>query len=52
VSKPRKYASSSPPINFATKTRAWLIQNNELLRSTDQGKLWTRIPVPGTRQVG
>jgi photosystem II stability/assembly factor-like uncharacterized protein len=52
VSKPLKYAASSPPINFATDTRAWLIQNNELLRTTDEGEIWTKVPVPGTSQVG
>jgi photosystem II stability/assembly factor-like uncharacterized protein len=51
VSKPRKYAASAPQVIFATDTRAWLIQNNELLRTTDGGKVWKRVPVPGTSQV-
>jgi photosystem II stability/assembly factor-like uncharacterized protein len=49
IVKPQRYGPPAPDIDFATDSRGWLTQNNELLHTVDGGRTWKKVAVPGTQ---
>ncbi len=50
IVKPLRYAAPNPDIRFVTGNKGWLTtQNDRLLRTTDGGRKWTVVSVPGTK---
>ncbi|MGC2484735.1 MAG: sialidase family protein [Acidimicrobiales bacterium] len=51
VVPPERYASPAPDVLFAKTSLAWLIENNVLLRTVNEGQSWKTIAVPGTQEA-